>query len=62
MTRPVSNEWVEVSEAHSIGYIWAELFQEIPKGKGRKKFKMKEFGVRKMDTNEIKINETGQVD
>jgi hypothetical protein len=35
--------------------------QVIPKGKGRKKFRMKER-VRKMDTKEIKINEIDQVD
>jgi hypothetical protein len=39
----------------------AGLLQEIPKGKGRKKFRMKER-VRRTDTNEIKINEIGQVD
>jgi len=25
LTRPARNEWLEVSEAHSIGYIWGRI-------------------------------------
>jgi len=39
---------------------WAGFLQGIPKGKWRKKFRMKER-ARKMDINEIKINEIGNV-